>query len=315
MLGRFSVGVYPGAKFGLLTVIERLPKEVKRSRVSYRVLCSCECGGKSTPEISNLTSGAAKSCGCLKRATGAKNAKNRVRDGQGYGRIKEGIVFGRLTVICRIADRNGRAVALCSCSCGKETETMIDGLLNGCIQSCGCLAREKVIQRNKESAKWGSFSTEHVHTYRSWQGMLARCHNKNHSNYQQYGAVGVVVCEFLRESPLNLIEIIGLKKRKQLTIDRFPIHNGNYTCGQCKECKTKGWAKNIRWASRKKQSENRGDFNVHLTAFGKTQLLSQWQEETGIDARRIMTRVRREKWSVEKALSTPDSKGNCYHAK
>lgn len=293
-MARINQSVQVGMRFGMLTVLKRIPNS------GGKVLCQCDCGKTSTPQVSFLPRGRVKSCGCQNK--GKKVSKT----GNSYDQLVKGKEFSRLTIVCRLPNRGKRAVTLCSCSCGKEVEILADGLLNGCTQSCGCLARERVIQRNQETAKWKSFSTRNPRTYRTWQSMRTRCYNKNQGSYREYGAAGVVMCEFLRKSPKNLVEVVGFKpKKRNLSIDRFPIHDGNYTCGQCKECKRKGWKLNIRWATRKDQAENRGDFNIHLTAFGKTQLLSHWEKETGIDARRIMTRIRREKWSVEKALSTP----------
>ena len=237
--------------------------------------------------------------------------------GQRYGRLEVKELTSSIT-------GNGirRTMAFCVCDCGKEKILRSDGLTSGSTRSCGCLnldspkRKEMLIARNRGLlASMGCFSVEHPMAYRVWRSMITRCYNKNNRQYESYGQLGVFVCSWLRKHPKNLEDILGEWKEVKPSLDRFPIHNGNYTCGQCKECKKNGWKQNIRWATRKDQSENRGDFNVHLTAFGKTQLLSHWQEETGIDARRIITRIRRDGWSVEKALSIPDSKGNCYHAK
>ena len=50
-----------GKKFGMLTVLELLPKDGKKRKW----LCQCECGRTSTPNTSNLNSGISTSCGCL----------------------------------------------------------------------------------------------------------------------------------------------------------------------------------------------------------------------------------------------------------
>ena len=210
-----------------------------------------------------------------------------------------------------------RTVAEVECECGTIKVIRIDGLTSGNTRSCGCLVKEvngaRISARNKESAKFSSFSRRYPKTFATWRSMITRCYNTKQKAYATYGKVGVVVCEGLRESPQNLVDLIGLRMKKKPSLDRCPIHDGNYTCGKCGECEEQGWELNIRWTTRKEQSENRGKFNVHLSAFGKVLLLSQWEKLSGIDARRISTRIRRDGWSVERALTTPDSKGNCYH--
>ncbi len=240
----------------------------------------------------------------------------------GMEEVKVGAEFRRLTVLAVTHSYVGkgnrhRTLAEVRCSCGTVKTIRADALVYGNrTRSCGCLETEikskRFTERNKETAKFGSFSSKNPRTFLSWKSMKDRCYNAKQKAYKTYGAVGVRVCQFLRESPMNLVTLIGYRKKKLPSLDRHPEHDGNYTCGQCEECRKKGWELNIRWTTRQGQSENRGAFNVHLTAFGKTMLLSHWQEASGIDARRIMTRIRRDGWTVERALSTPDKKGNCY---
>jgi len=142
--------------------------------------------------------------------------------------------------------------------------------------------------------------------------MMTRCENEKATAYEAYGGKGVRVCEGLRETPENLVKLIGPRTKELSSLDRFPVHNGNYACGQCEECQQNEWEKNVRWATRKDQSNNRGSTNVYLTAFGKTLTRSQWQDLSGIDEWRIHRRINELGWSVEKALTTPNKKGHCY---
>lgn len=68
-----------------------------------------------------------------------------------------GEVFGRLTVInfsrSKIVGKIKpvkKRFYLCKCICGKEIEVGRDNLINLGTQSCGCLAKELVLKRNKE---------------------------------------------------------------------------------------------------------------------------------------------------------------------
>ncbi|MDE2098080.1 MAG: hypothetical protein KGL39_12575 [Patescibacteria group bacterium] len=303
--GRFSDKIFPGARFSRLTVIERIPKgKGKRAKVR----CRCDCGNIVEPDCSNLTNGNSKSCGCLNHEKIQARAEEKSKNALGYGKVIPGTVFGRLTVIQRI-ERTSKVE--CHCQCGTVKLIGIDGLISGGTKSCGCLSRELTIKRNKENAKHDGFSAKYPRTFISWSSMLSRCYNPMQTSYNDYGSKGVTVCQALREDPYTLVRLIGPRKKSILSLDRFPIHDGHYTCGQCEECQQNGWKLNIRWTTRKGQSLNRGDFNVYLTAFGKTMTRSQWEELSGIGAECVRKRLNRG-WTIEKSLTTPDKHGNCY---
>lgn len=61
-----------------------------------------------------------------------------------------GNVYGYLTVIDKAPSKNGRAMWLCKCKCGNTCEVSGKLLRSGKTKSCGCLKREKTIQRNME---------------------------------------------------------------------------------------------------------------------------------------------------------------------
>lgn len=53
-----------------------------------------------------------------------------------------GQVFGRLTVINRVPNRNNKVFWHCKCECGKEIDARGDQLKNGRAKSCGCYSKE-----------------------------------------------------------------------------------------------------------------------------------------------------------------------------
>lgn len=307
--GRFSPKIFPGARFHRLVVVERIPGgNGKRAKV----LCKCDCGKEVAVHGNDLTREASKSCGCLNKELMAQRARERSE--QGYPTVYPGAVFHRLTVVER--ERNEQTGMYtnrvhCKCSCGKGTLSNIDGMVSGCIKSCGCYNSDNTAKRNRDTAKFNRFSALYPLDFNNWSSMISRCYRPRQNAYQYYGAKGVFVCPFFRESPENLVSLIGHRSEEKNTLDRYPIHDGNYTCGQCPECVENDWELNVRWASRKEQSNNRSN-NVYLTAFGKTLTRGQWQDLTGIDEWRIHRRIHELGWSVEKALTTPDRSGNCY---
>ena len=226
--------------------------------------------------------------------------------------VVKGYVLERLTV----TERDG-IWAVCDCKCGTTGfRTRAQNIKAKSTKSCGCFKREvdreKTIKRNRANATHRMGHGQNL-TYNNWYAMISRCTMPGSKSYNKYGAIGIVVCRFLKEDPRNLVATIGNRPAPYYTIDRFPIYNGNYTCGQCEECKTNSWPLNVRWATRKQQSENRGDFNVWLTIFGKTMLLSQWETASGINEETIRKR-RRRGWTDEEAVTVPDSFGHRYQA-
>ena len=76
-----------------------------------------------------------------------------------------------------------------------------------------------------------------------------------------------------------------------LTIDRIDT-NGNYEPNNC------------RWVSMEEQNKNKTS-NVILTYNNESHTLSEWSQITGIHRKTIKSRICRDGWSVERALTTP----------
>lgn len=303
--GRFSPDIFSGARFGKLVVVKRISKT--KSHVS-QIKCRCDCGATKVISADELRKH--KSCGCSKY-----DGIKRANQNKAYT-IKEGDVFSRLTVVKINSSQGGkvRRNVDCICSCGNKVSVRKLSLVHGQTKSCGCRNSEvqskKTTERNKRTAKFGGFSAKCPRTYITWMSMRNRCLNPKQKGFQAYGKKGVIICQFLRERPQNLIKILGAYK-KRMTLDRYPIHNGNYTCGSCQECKRNSWELNIRWATRKEQALNRGNFNVFITAFKMTLTLSQWSELTGIRGDRLRRRMKAG-WDPERIVSTPNAKG-CFY--
>jgi len=71
--------IIPGARFGRLTVIRRLPAVPKVYR--YDALCRCDCGKEKAILVCLLANGKAQSCGCIRSEQIAKRNKATAKHG------------------------------------------------------------------------------------------------------------------------------------------------------------------------------------------------------------------------------------------
>lgn len=139
----------------------------------------------------------------------------------------------------------------------------------------------------------------HTREYNIWQMMLKRCFDPTSPVYPRYGGRGITVCDRWRYSFRNFYEDMGPANGRTLErIDNDDI----YRPGNC------------RWATYKEQARNKSN-NRYLTFEGRTMLITDWAAETGIKIATLVTRLNRNGWTVERALTTkpcvqnPNSRG------
>lgn len=192
--------------------------------------------------------------------------------------------FGRLTVLAFAGQKARKAYWLCRCDCGNETAVRGTELVSGRTQSCGCLGRERTITRNT------THGMSRTLEYRTWNGMIQRCHNPHNKSYHRYGGRSITVCERWRTSLDTFIEDMGPRPTPKHTIERINNSLG-YSPDNCK------------WATRKEQAHNTRQ-NVMIRFHGKTQCIGAWAEERGMAMKILWQRLNRG-WSIERALTTP----------
>lgn len=194
--------------------------------------------------------------------------------------------FGKLTVIKKHnQDKWGGWNWLCMCDCGNET-VVSGGHLRGLkTKSCGCSRKET---KNFTHKMTGS------RLYKVWHTMKSRCYYEKSEMFKHYGGRGITVCDEWKNSFISFYDW-SIKngydenaERGQCTIDRIDV-NGNYEPNNC------------RWATIKQQANNTRR-NHFIKYNGKTQTVSQWANELGVEPDSIFNRLQKG-FTEEEALT------------
>lgn len=202
--------------------------------------------------------------------------------------------FGRLIALELVERReSGSPIWRFVCDCGKTKEAVVKNVAGGHVQSCGCLAREKLVARNTTHG----FSHKHQSTYRSWKDMRGRCYNENDSDFSDYGGRGITVCERWSEFAEFIADMGPRPKGK--TLDRIDV-NGNYEPENC------------RWADAKTQANNKR--SNHLIEYhGETRTLMQWCDKFAIDPAKVRYRIKAG-WAIDRIFQQEDGRLNGKNA-
>ena len=198
----------------------------------------------------------------------------------------KGQTFGRLTVISfSHKDKRGKFFWNCKCICGKEKVIRGEKLRSGNTRSCGCLQREV---RGKAKRKHGMTNSK---LYTIWLNMKSRCRYPGNTMYHNYGGRGIKYCDEWNdfEEFKTWAENAGYKEG--LSLERIDV-DGNYEPENCK------------WIPISQQSLNQRRSH-RVTAFGKTQTIKEWADESGIKYDTIERRINCYGWSPEEAVSVP----------
>lgn len=140
----------------------------------------------------------------------------------------------------------GKARFWCECVCGLRREVDARSMIRkkSPSGSCGCMkgiiiSKERADHGNARHGPYGG----HSRTWNSWEAMLARCTNRKHRYWKNYGGSGVKVCDRWKTFE-NFLDDMGARPADR-TLDRWPDPGGNYEPGNC------------RWATKLEQRHNR----------------------------------------------------------
>lgn len=148
-----------------------------------------------------------------------------------------GLQFGRWTALGIQGRRKRSTMWLCRCDCGTERAVSSGQLIAGRSQSCGCLAREK----SRLRVQTHGLSSSRI--FWIWNTMLQRCYNPKNKKFKDYGGRGIGVCTEWRTNFVVFYNYMG-HAPPGMSLDRIN-NDGDYEPG------------NVRWASKKDQSNNR----------------------------------------------------------
>lgn len=213
---------------------------------------------------------------------------NGIRRGNGFKDLT-GARVGRLVVRGSAGkNRHGHSLWNCECDCGGECAVASAKLLSKTrpTKSCGCVQRENLADRNRNSRTHGM---RHTLSYHSWKGLKQRCLNEKDRGYHKYGGRGITVCERWRDSFEAFLEDMG-EAPPGHSIERVDV-NGHYEPGNCV------------WATATVQNRNTRR-TQRFCYRGKTMSLPDLCEMVGKARPTVLARLKRG-WSIEDALEKP----------
>lgn len=141
-----------------------------------------------------------------------------------YSSLNEGFKINRLS-LCKIVKNGQRTLSVWVCDCGSKITVRPISVFSGNTKSCGCLQKEKVRLMSRKHGK------TQLPVYNIWKGMKNRCYNKNNSEFKNYGARGISVCERWHDFEKFLEDMPGFKRG--LSIERLDVEKG-YCLENCK---------------------------------------------------------------------------------
>ena len=158
-----------------------------------------------------------------------------------------------VTVIKRLEKINQNWKMLCRCPvCGESFEMWASHFYRG-SNACEC-----------QKTNW-----DNERLYSIWTNMKTRCYNPNNSNFDNYGARGIKICdEWIGDYATFKKWAWDSGYSDELTIDRID-NDGDYEPNNCK------------WSTMIEQANNKRS-NINLNIYGEVKSMKRWCEESGL---------------------------------
>lgn len=193
--------------------------------------------------------------------------------------------FGMLVAVKRIAIKPRRgSLWECKCDCGNTKAIFQCQLRQGKTKSCGCFFKKNV----------GKWNTTHgcsmTKAFRSWMGMIRRCHSEHDAAFARYGGRGIKVCEEWRNSFDAFLRDMGHPPTAKHSIGRID-NDGHYQKDNCE------------WQTAAQQNANRSN-SVFITIDGKTKCVSEWCRHFGVNVPAAFARIKYG-WDPVRVFTTP----------
>ncbi len=219
-----------GKRFGKLVVQSMVRRDDRTDSQTIFWFCKCDCNGvggsgEKTVRGMSLRNGDTKSCGCEQLSSVRRSRKDSIM----------GKVFTKLTVVgseYRQVGKRLRIFYICACSCdsGKLTSADRTKLINGNVQSCGCLVADRLYLSIEEAA------ARHVTaTYK--RGAIDRCIEWGLSDAEVRSLIETPNCHYCGRLPEEklLPRDRSVRPYRLHGIDRIDS-SGAYTLSNCVPC-------------------------------------------------------------------------------
>lgn len=211
----------------------------------------------------------------------------KLKSENGWVRNLIGKRFGRLIVVEFAGRKPPYTYWRVVCDCGKGKVIGAVQLVTGATKSCGCIKLEQT-----EVMKWRHGCARvgmQVPEYRVWMNVRSRCRNSKNAQFHLYGGRGIKVCNGFDYFP-NFLAVLGRRPTPKHSIERVE-NNANYSCGECDECKSNQWIKNVKWATNTEQANNRRS-NWKITIGSETLTATQWAKRNGLKQGTVLGRLK-----------------------
>lgn len=151
------------------------------------------------------------------------------------------------------------------------------------VRSVRCTRRRNTMGKVKHG-----HASPRSREYRAWIDMRSRCKYPDRSGNHNYVGRGITVCKRWLKDFMSFYRHIGPAPSERHEVDRIRNNEG-YKPG------------NVQWSLHKENSRNQR--KTHWVTYrGKTQSVSAWAEELGLNRRKVADRLQRAGWEVSRAF-------------